>query len=101
MRLTVQHRNMIRTTVVENFGNGAEVWLFGSRVDEAKRREDIDLLIKTDQDDVDALTRTEIYFLSKIQMKLCEQKIDVLLDYASRKTCPPILLIDKKTGILL
>ena len=101
MRLTEQQRNIIRATVAENFGKGAEVWLFGSRVDDNKRGGDIDLLIETDQDDVDALTRTEIDFLSKIQMKLGEQQIDVLLDYPSRKTRPPILLIAKRTGILL
>jgi len=34
-------------------------------------------------------------------MKLGEQKIDVLLDYPSRKTRPPIFSVAKQTGILL
>ena len=101
MRLNDQQRAAIRATVAETFGTQARVWLFGSRVDDAKRGGDIDLLIETDQVDADALARTEISFLSKIQMKLGEQKIDVLLDYPSRKTRPPIFSIARQTGVLL
>ena len=70
MRLNDQQRAAIRATVAETFGTDARVWLFGSRVDDAKRGGDIDLLIETDQVDADALARTEIAFLSKIQMRL-------------------------------
>ena len=101
MRLTDQQRAIIRATVAETFGARADVWLFGSRVDDSKRGGDIDLLIETDQVDVDAIARAEISFLTKIQMKLGEQKIDVLLDYPSRKTRPPIFSVAKQTGILL
>ncbi len=101
MRLTDQQRTIIRGTVAETFGVGAHVWLFGSRVDDNKRGGDIDLLIETDQIDVDDIVRAEIAFLVKIQMKLGEQRIDVLLDYPSRKIQSPIFLIAKQTGILL
>lgn len=101
MRLTDQQRAIIRATVAETFGVGANVWLFGSRIDDNKRGGDIDLLIETDQVDVNAIARNEITFLTKLQMKLGEQKIDVLLDYPSRKTHPPIFTIAKQTGILL
>lgn len=101
MRLTEQQHTVIRSLVTEGFGARAEVWLFGSRVDDNKRGGDIDLLIETDQVDVNALTRAEISFLTKLQMKLGEQKIDVLLDYPSRKNHPAIFSIAKKTGVLL
>lgn len=101
MRLTDQQRAIIRATVAETFGAGADVWLFGSRVDDSKRGGDIDLLIETDQVDVDAIARAEISFLTKVQMKLGEQKIDVLLDYPSRKIRPPIFSVAKQTGVLL
>ena len=101
MRLNDQQRAAIRTTVAETFGTEARVWLFGSRVDDAKRGGDIDLLIETDQVDADALARTEIAFLSKLQMKLGEQKIDVLLDYPARKKRPPIFSVARQTGVLL
>ena len=101
MRLTDRQHAIIRTTVTETFGAAANVWLFGSRVDDSKRGGDIDLLIETDQVDVDAIARTEIAFLTQLQMKLGEQKIDVLLDYPSRKNRPPIFSIAKQTGIFL
>ena len=101
MRLNDQQRAIIRATVAETFGAGARVWLFGSRVDDAKRGGDIDLLVETDQTDADTLARSEISFLSRVQTRLGEQKIDVLLDYPSRKTRPPILSIARQTGVLL
>lgn len=101
MRLSTQQQSIIRTTATEAFGASAGVWLFGSRADDSKRGGDIDLLIETDQTDINALTRAEITFLTQLQMKLGEQKIDVLLDYPSRKTRPPIFAIAKTTGILL
>ena len=101
MRLTQQQRTAIRDTVTDIFGVGAAVWLFGSRVDDNKRGGDIDLLIETDQVDINAITRGEIALLSKLQIKLGEQKIDVLLDYPSRKVRPAIFGIAKATGVLL
>ena len=37
MRLNDQQRAAIRATVAETFGTEARGWLFGSRVDDAKR----------------------------------------------------------------
>jgi predicted nucleotidyltransferase len=101
MRLTEQQRGIIRTTITETFGAETRVWLFGSRVDDNQRGGDIDLLIETDQNDVEAIVRAEISFLSRVQSKLGEQKIDVLLDYPSRKIRPPIFSVARQTGILL
>ena len=101
MRLNDQQRAIIRATVAEAFGAGAWVWLFGSRADDTKRGGDIDLLVETDQTDADTLAKSEISFLSRVQMRLGEQKIDVLLDYPSRKTRPPIFSIARQTGVLL
>jgi len=101
MRLTDLQRTIIRETVTETFGAGASVWLFGSRVDDNQRGGDIDLLIETDQADAEIIARAEIAFLAKIQMRMGEQKIDVLLDYPSRRTRPPIYAVARQTGILL
>ena len=101
MRLTAQQQATVRATVAETFGSEATVRLFGSRVDDTKRGGDIDLLVSTSQSDVATLMRAEIALLTKLQMKLGEQKIDVLLDYPSRKVRPPIFNIALQTGILL
>ena len=101
MRLTPDQQAAIRSAVAETFGDAARVWLFGSRVDDNKRGGDIDLLIVTSQSDVAAIVRAELAFLTKLQMKLGEQKIDVLVDYPTRHYTPPIFAIAKQTGIPL
>ena len=101
MRLTPQQQSAIRTAVAETFGENATSWLFGSRVDDNKRGGDIDLLIETKELDVTKIVRSELAFLTKLQMKLGEQRIDVLVDYPSRKYTPPIFTIAKQTGIQL
>jgi predicted nucleotidyltransferase len=101
MRLSPDQQSAIRTTVAETFGDEASIWLFGSRVDDNKRGGDIDLLIETNQSDVTAIVRAELAFLTKLQMKLGEQKIDILVDYPTRHDKPPIFTIAKQTGIQL
>lgn len=101
MRLTPQQQYAIRTTVAETFGTEASVWLFGSRVDDNKRGGDIDLLIETNLSDVNMIVRAELAFVTKLQMKLGEQKIDVLVNYPTRNYTPPIFNIAKETGIQL
>ena len=101
MRLTPQQQSTIRTAVAETFGENATIWLFGSRVDDNKRGGDIDLLIETKELDVTTIVRSELALLTKLQMKLGEQKIDVLVDYPSRKYKPPIFTIAKQLGVLL
>lgn len=101
MRLTAQQQATVRTTVAETFGSDAQVRLFGSRADDSKRGGDIDLLISTQERDIEALLQAEIALLTKLREQLGDQKIDVLLDYPSRKVRPPILGIAMQTGILL
>ncbi len=101
MRLTRDQQSAIRSAVAETFGEAAGVWLFGSRIDDNKRGGDIDLLIETEQSDVAAIVRAELAFLTKLQVKLGEQKIDVLVDYPGRHYTPPIFTIAKQTGIQL
>jgi predicted nucleotidyltransferase len=45
MRLSDGERMQIKTIIASTFGNGAEVWLFGSRVDDSKRGGDVDLYV--------------------------------------------------------
>ncbi len=101
MRLTAQQQAAVRATVSETFGSDAQVRLFGSRADDNRRGGDIDLLVTTPECDIQVLMRAEISLLTQLQKQLGEQKIDLLLDYPSRKFRPPILGIAMQTGILL
>ena len=59
------------------------------------------MLIETEETDVRRIVKTELAFMVKLQMQLGEQKIDVLVDYPSRKVTPPIFEVARRTGILL
>ncbi len=59
------------------------------------------MLIETEETDVTRIVKIELAFMVKLQMQLVEQKIDVLVDYPSRKVTPPIFEVAKQTGILL
>lgn len=47
MRLTETEINVIKHSACDVFGSDVVVFLFGSRVDDTKKRGDIDLYIKT------------------------------------------------------
>ena len=101
LRLTKHQRATIKALVIEVFGSGALVWLFGSRVDDCRRGGDIDLLIETHQMDAMAIERAEIKFQTQLQKAIGDQKIDVLVAYPSRKHYQPIFRVAKQTGVLI
>ena len=101
MRLAPEQITAIKEAVTEYFGADASVLLFGSRVDDSQRGGDIDLLIQTSKDNLSDIVRSEIAFLADVKMKLGDQKIDILVNYPSRKTYPQIFEIARKTGMLL
>jgi len=59
MRLDSQKIQTVRTAVETIVGNGSEIRVFGSRLDDFKRGGDLDLLIESDIA-VDALTRANL-----------------------------------------
>jgi len=76
MRLSAYEREALREAVHQYLPD-AQVMLYGSRTDDAKRGGDIDLLILTDRD-VDLRTRLRIE--ARMWEKIGEQKIDVLIE---------------------
>ena len=78
MRLSATTIAAVKNVVHGVFPGEARVFLFGSRVDDLKRGGDIDLLV------VSALSRAametaKITALTKIQLALGEQKIDMVV----------------------
>ena len=98
MRLNDQQCSIIRTAVTENFGAEANVWLFGSRVDDAARGGDIDLYIEPATDNAEAIVESKLRFLVALYKRLGEQKIDVVIRRPGYEKNLPIYEIAKQTG---
>ncbi|MDY7116701.1 nucleotidyltransferase domain-containing protein [Halomonas sp. SSL-5] len=79
MRLNQHEIDVIKTAAAEIFGKEVEVRLFGSRVDDAARGGDIDLMVTVTQP-IDNPAWDCARLEGSIIMKLGEQKIDVLLE---------------------
>ena len=98
MRLDAATIAPLLRAVHEVFGATAEVWLFGSRTDDAKRGGDIDLYIETDVDrDIVERRSTLLRQLEKI---FGEQKIDLAVRPRNR-TPHPLHVIAREHGVLL
>lgn len=101
MRLTQQEIQIIKSTVNEVMGEQAKVWLFGSRVDDNKRGGDIDLLVQADLFDPMDRVRKKSRLWAKLQYRLGDQRIDIILTAAKPEEQQPIEQIAKQTGLLL
>ncbi len=101
MRLTQQEIQIIKSSVQEVMGANASVWLFGSRVDDSKRGGDIDLFVETDlYDPKDKVLKTAQLW-AKLQLRLEEQRIDIVLAAAKFEEQKLIEKMARKTGIQL
>ncbi len=78
MRLSQSQIEAIKTSTIEIFGPEAQVWLFGSRVDDAKRGGDIDLYVELPNIDPEQIRRLESRFWIRLQRRLGERKIDIV-----------------------
>jgi len=100
MRLTDTQIHTIEETVASVLGDSsAEVILFGSRVDDTAKGGDIDLLIQT-QMHLDNRTSMASKIAAGLQIKLGDQKIDILLVDADTQL-QPIHHYAKEHGIVL
>jgi len=80
MRLTDKAKDAIITSV-RNADEAAQVWLFGSRVDDAKKGGDIDLAILSGKIGV----MDKIRIRRNICKQIGEQKIDILVSPAGKE----------------
>ena len=76
MRLTPHEIAAIKVAAAGSFGPDATVRLFGSRVDDARRGGDIDLLIEVEPGA--ATLRNESRFLDALFERIDEQKVDMV-----------------------
>ena len=87
MRISEQTKQVIKDSTRSIFGPDAMVKLFGSRVNDELKGGDIDLLVECPEAVVDSgLKATKL--AARIQLKLGEQKIDVICLWPGKKLSP-------------
>lgn len=99
MRLSAFQQQRICQNASRFFGEMTHVWLFGSRVDDAKRGGDIDLYIEPENQNLSELAMAKLKFLRALHAEFGEQKIDVVLRVGETEL--PVYQIAKNTGIAL
>ena len=100
MRLSSEKAAAIKDAAAEVFGADAQVWLFGSRVDDTRRGGDIDLYIETSLDSAAERARLEVRLWARLQRILGERKIDIVT-HARGAPVRPIDQQARNTGVRL
>lgn len=96
MRLTENQREIITSVVTRSLGASSEVWLFGSRTDDAKRGGDVDLLIRAD-------VSLSLINRARIKMEL-ESLLGLAIDIVSQNlnaVATPFQIITRSTATQL
>ncbi len=78
MRLNEKTRQIIKSEVLNQLGPDAVIRLFGSRVDDAQRGGDIDLLIEAKQP-MEGRIQLECRLAARLFIRLGGRKVDVLI----------------------
>lgn len=98
MRLSANLADQLVVEARAIFGEDAELWLFGSRVDDTARGGDIDLYLETDQEE--GLLDRRLDYLNRLFQILGDRRIDLVIHSRSRHLSP-IHRIARKTGVAL
>jgi predicted nucleotidyltransferase len=99
MRLSTDQVQAIRSAATAAFGDGAAVWLFGSRVDDTKKGGDIDLLVRPASVAADQPFAKKIRMLTLLERALGERKIDLVIEQPG--DARSIVSVAHATGIQL
>jgi predicted nucleotidyltransferase len=97
VRLSDVEIKIIKETAKEIFGSNAKVYIFGSRVELNKKGGDIDIFIETDKQ---TSLEDELKFLTKLEIKGIERKVDLLVKKPYKKE-KSIFKEAKKNGVLI
>jgi len=95
MRLESHLATRLVTEIRQVYGDDADIWLFGSRVDDNARGGDIDLYVET-ADDTNRLDRY-LQVRQRLFRLFGDRKIDLLVR-SRQRPASPIERIARKTG---
>jgi predicted nucleotidyltransferase len=81
MRLTEPQRRTLAATVRRRFGAGARLWVFGSRVEDAARGGDFDILVRSEEADAQKLYDAKLAALADLHAtpEFEGERIDLVL----------------------
>lgn len=88
MRLNPEQIEAIKQETRHFFGAQAEVWLFGSRVDDTAKGGDIDLYLRHCMGDADQLAAARFAFLARLKRRIGDRKIDLVLQREDGEELP-------------
>ena len=94
MRLTPAQIDTIQSTVHAVLGEGAQVTLFGSRVDDQQKGGDVDLYVETAQPDLMKKIRCKVSLQDQLDLP-----VDLIVKPHGDRS--PIAMIAKQEGIRL
>lgn len=102
MRLSPPERDAIRAAARDAFPPGTRLVLFGSRVDDARRGGDIDLLVEPACEfEPDELVARRTRFVAGLYRRLDEQRIDVVVARAGSDDDRPVVRAARRDGLEL
>lgn len=99
MRLSKSQIESIKNSVKFFFGKRAVLYLFGSRTDDSLSGGDIDLLVLAPQN-TDKLELKKLKAISKIQLEIGDQKIDMIVSELDMKN-PSLIVREALKGVIL
>ena len=101
MRLTRHQVRAILDTARDIYGDGVQVYLFGSRTDDKGRGGDIDLVVRSRGEPKGMLAKVKM--LSRLKYLLGERKIDIIGDHednnVSREAVSKGILLSLKESL--
>ncbi|WP_176374249.1 nucleotidyltransferase domain-containing protein [Desulfuromonas acetexigens] len=101
MRLTPREIEVLKEVAAEVFGPQVRLFLFGSRLDDARRGGDVDLYVTGFVRPLAEQLDAKLQFLVKAKERLGEQRIDVVFAAGSGESLTPIQQMAEKTGVPL
>lgn len=88
MRLSASQIEAIKQETEHYFGANAEVWLFGSRVNDTAKGGDVDLYVRAATGDADQLAAARFVFLARLKRRIGDRRIDLVLQRSGGEELP-------------
>jgi len=101
MRITADQLRIVKKLSRHYFGEDAELWLFGSRVDDKQKGGDYDFLIETSLTNPDEIISRKIDMITQLQSSYPfeDEKIDIIVKRRQSSFDMPVYHIVKDEGV--